>query len=99
LAAHPDQYQPPISFENGRKPEGLRRHASLWGSDVFATGVAANVNCTREKYVELLERPHGLSQRVTREVDGDRSRGGATTQTYLHPTQEDLIARMKQVEW
>jgi integrase/recombinase XerC len=23
----------------------------------------------------------------------------ATTQTYLHPTQEDLIARMKQVEW
>ena len=23
----------------------------------------------------------------------------ATTQTYLHPTQEDLIARMKQVIW
>lgn len=23
----------------------------------------------------------------------------ATTQTYLHPTQDDLIARMKQVEW
>jgi integrase len=23
----------------------------------------------------------------------------ATTQTYLHPTQEDLIARMGQVEW
>jgi hypothetical protein len=23
----------------------------------------------------------------------------ATTQTCLHPTQEDLIARMKQMEW
>jgi integrase len=23
----------------------------------------------------------------------------ATTQTYLHPTQDDLIARMRQVEW
>jgi site-specific recombinase XerC len=23
----------------------------------------------------------------------------ATTQTYLHPTQEDLIARMREVRW